>query len=155
MSAPAAQDSPEIRLERRMHAEIPLTRSIDVRVSAYGGTSLTLSAPLAMNSNHKGTAFGGSLFSLAVLAGWGLLVLKLGERDLDAELVIQDSSVQYLAPVSGDFRAEAKFPDADEFDRFARTLARRGKARARVVVLISHGGREAVRFEGTFAAVKT
>ena len=93
-----------------MHAEIPLTRSIDVRVSAYGGTSLTLSAPLAMNSNHKGTAFAEPV-SLAVLAGSGLLVLKLGERDLDAELVIQDSSVQYLAPVSGDVRAEAKFPE--------------------------------------------
>ena len=155
MSAPPAQDSAQIRLARRMHAEIPLTRSIDVQVTAYDGTALTLSAPLAMNSNHKGTAFGGSLFSLAVLAGWGLLVLKLGERHLDAELVIQDSSVQYLSPVRGDFSAEARFPDADEFERFVRTLSRRGKARARVAVLISHGGRDAVRFEGTFAAIKT
>jgi thioesterase domain-containing protein len=155
MKAQAAPDSPEIRLERRMHAEIPLTRSIDVRVSTYDGTALTLSAPLAMNSNHKGTAFGGSLFSLAVLAGWGLLVLKLGERGLDAELVIQDSNVEYLAPVRGDFSARATLPDAEEFIRFVRTLDRRGKARARVEVLISHGGRDAVRFEGTFAAIKT
>lgn len=137
-----------------MHAEIPLTRSIDVRVSTYDGKSLTLNAPLAMNSNHKGTAFGGSLFSLAVLAGWGLLVLKLGERDLDAELVIQDSKVEYLAPVRGDFNAQARL-DADEFERFVRTLSRRWKARIRVAVAIAADGRNAVRFEGTFAAIKT
>lgn len=137
-----------------MHAEIPLTRSIDVRVSTYDGKSLTLNAPLAMNSNHKGTAFGGSLFSLAVLAGWGLLVLKLGERYLDAELVIQDSNVEYLAPVRGDFNAQARL-DADEFERFVRTLSRRGKARVQVAVTISQDGRDAVRFEGTFAGIKT
>jgi thioesterase domain-containing protein len=137
-----------------MHAEIPLTRSIDVQVTAYDGTALTLSAPLAMNANHKGTAFGGSLFSLAVLAGWGLLVLKLGERHLDAELVIQDSSVQYLSPVRGDFSAQARFPDADEFERFVRTLAAAARLGRELRVLISHGGRDAVRFEGTFAAIK-
>jgi thioesterase domain-containing protein len=153
MKAQATPDSPAIRLERRMHAEIPLTRSIDVRVSTYDGKALTLKAPLAMNSNHKGTAFGGSLFSLAVLAGWGLLVLKLGERHLDAELVIQDSNVEYLAPVRGDFNAQARL-DADEWERFVRTLSRRGKARVQVAVTISQDGRDAVRFEGTFAGIK-
>src|SRR5262247_202907 len=122
MNAQPPPDSPESRLERRMHAEIPLTRSIDVRVRRFDGTALTLSAPLAANSNHKGTAFGGSLFSLAVLAGWGLLALKLEERNLHAELVIQDSHVEYLAPVRGDFSARATLPEASEFDRFARTL---------------------------------
>jgi thioesterase domain-containing protein len=154
MNAQPPLDSPESRLERRMHAEIPLTRSIDVKVRRFDGTALTLSAPLTSNSNHKGTAFGGSLFSLAVLAGWGLLVLKLGERDLEAELVIQDSSVQYLAPVRGDFSAQATLSE-EEFDKFVRTLERRGKARMRLHVLIAAGARDAVKFEGTFAAIRS
>jgi thioesterase domain-containing protein len=153
MNAQLPSDSLERRLERRMHAEIPLTRSIDVRVRRFDGTALTLSAPLVANSNHKGTAFGGSLFSLAVLAGWGLLVLKLSERNLEAELVIQDSTVQYLAPVRGDFSAQATL-SAEEFEKFVRMLERRGKARMRVTVMIAAEARDAVRFEGTFAAVR-
>ncbi|HKE43757.1 MAG TPA: YiiD C-terminal domain-containing protein, partial [Steroidobacteraceae bacterium] len=72
MKADAASD-PIGRLKAWMNAEIPLTRHIDVRIAGYDQDTLTLLAPLAANSNHKGTAFGGSLFSLAVLAGWGLL----------------------------------------------------------------------------------
>jgi len=154
MEAHAKPDPPAAQLERRLYAEIPLTRHIGVRVGAYDRATLTLKAPLAANSNHKGTAFGGSLFSLAVLAGWGLLVLKLAARGLEAEIVIQDSEVDYVAPVHGDFSARATLPDGDEFDRFVRTLERRGRARVQVSVVVSHDGREAVRFKGNFAAVR-
>ncbi|HKE45667.1 MAG TPA: YiiD C-terminal domain-containing protein, partial [Steroidobacteraceae bacterium] len=128
---------------------------IDVRIAGYDQDTLTLLAPLAANSNHKGTAFGGSLFSLAVLAGWGLLALKLGERALDAELVIQESHVEYLAPVRGDFSARASLPDASEFERFVKMLERRGKARIRIAVLVTQGDTLAVKFDGTFAAART
>jgi len=33
-------------------------------------SGIILSAPLLPNANYKGTAFGGSLFSVAVLTGW-------------------------------------------------------------------------------------
>lgn len=153
---PQAKGEMSVReLQARMHAEIPLTRHIDVRIGPYEPDALTLSAPLAANANHKGTAFGGSLFSLAVLAGWGLLALKLEERNLHAELVIQDSHVEYLAPVRGDFTARATLPEASEFSRFLRTLERRGRARIRVSVTVAQGDIETVRFDGTFAAVRT
>ena len=61
---------PAAALEKRILTDIPLARHIGVRVVEFDGSSLALGAPLAANSNHKGTAFGGSLFSLAVLAGW-------------------------------------------------------------------------------------
>ena len=136
-----------------MHREIPLTRHIEVRVEKYEGAALTLHAPLAANANHQGTAFGGRLFSLAVLAGWGLLTLKLAERGLKAEIVIQDSEVQYRKPVRDEFRACASLSDGHEFDRFARTLERRGRARVQVSVVVSDAAGEAVKFTGSFAAV--
>jgi thioesterase domain-containing protein len=154
MKAGAASD-PIRRLKAWMNAEIPLTRHIDVRIAGYDQDTLTLLAPLAANSNHKGTAFGGSLFSLAVLAGWGLLALKLEERGLHAELVIQESHVEYLAPVRGDFSARASLPDAGEFERFVKMLERRGKARIRIAVLVTQGDTLAVKFDGTFAAART
>ena len=57
-----------------------------IRVAAYDGTSLKLTAPLAPNINHKSTAFGGSLYSLAVLCGWGIVHLKLAEAALHKHL---------------------------------------------------------------------
>lgn len=145
MSTPLAQ------LERRILTDIPLARHIGVRAVEFDGRTLTLTAPLAANSNHKGTAFGGSLFSLAVLAGWGLLTLKLAERGIDGELVIQDSRVSYLAPVTRDLTARATLPDDEELDRFLRAVDRHRKGRIRLHVSIEHEGSEAVRFEGTFA----
>lgn len=139
------------RLERRILADIPLARHIGVRVVEFDGHALVLRAPLSANSNHKGTAFGGSLFSLAVLAGWGLLTLKLGERGVEGELVIQDSRVSYLFPVTGELTARATLPDDGELERFMRAVDRYRKGRIRLQASIEQEGREAVRFEGTFA----
>jgi thioesterase domain-containing protein len=145
MNMPAAD------LEKRILTDIPLARHIGVRVVDFDGSSLVLSAPLAANSNHKGTAFGGSLFSLAVLAGWGLLMAKLRERGVEGELVIQESRVTYLLPVTGELTARAVLPTGPELERFLRAVDRYRKGRLRLHVAIEHAGREAVHFEGTFA----
>ena len=57
------------QLRNVLHEEIPLTKAMGVEVNSYDGHCLVLSAPLDPNTNHKDTAFGGSLYSLAVLAG--------------------------------------------------------------------------------------
>jgi thioesterase domain-containing protein len=142
---------PAAALEKRILTDIPLARHIGVRVVEFDGSSLALGAPLAANSNHKGTAFGGSLFSLAVLAGWGLLTAKLRERGVEGELVIQDSRVSYLVPVTGELVARAALPTGPELERFLRAVDRYRKGRIRLHAAIEHAGREAVHFEGTFA----
>lgn len=142
---------PAAALEKRILTDIPLARHIGVRVVEFDGSSLALGAPLAANSNHKGTAFGGSLFSLAVLAGWALLTAKLRERGVDGELVIQHSRVNYLVPVTGDLVARTMLPTGPELERFLRAVDRYRKGRIRLRVAIEHAGREAVHFEGTFA----
>ena len=147
--------TPASRIEKRIHSDIPLARHIGVRVTQFDGHTLVLSAPLAANSNHKGTAFGGSLFSLAVLTGWGLLTLKLAERGVEGELVIQDSKVSYLLPVTGDLVARASLPESRELERFLAAVDRHRKGRIRLSVTIEHAGREAVRFDGTFALLNT
>ena len=47
-----------------------------LEVSHYDGQSLSLTAPLNLNDNDKGTAFGGSLYCAAVMAGWGYFYLR-------------------------------------------------------------------------------
>ena len=79
-----------------LHKEIPLTRAMGVEVESYDGSCLVLAAPLAPNINHKSTAFGGSLYSLAVLTGWGLLHLQLKQRDVLAHIIIRQSHIDYI-----------------------------------------------------------
>ena len=81
------------RLQSTLHTEIPLTQTMGIKVIAYGDRQLTLKAPLQPNINHKSTAFGGSLYSIAVLSGWGLLFLLLQEQELSGQIVIARSEV--------------------------------------------------------------
>jgi thioesterase domain-containing protein len=136
-------------LERTLHSEIPLSQAMGIRVTAYDGTSLKLAAPLAPNINHKCTAFGGSLYSLAVLCGWGMLHIKLAEAGLHKHIVIQEADIRYLLPVDQDLHAECHL-DATALQRFLRTLAKHGRARLALDVVITHNGLPAVEFAGRY-----
>ena len=141
--------TPAAALERTLHDEIPLSQAMGIRVAAYDGTSLKLTAPLAPNINHKCTAFGGSLYSLAVLCGWGLLHLKLAEARLHKHIVIQEADIHYLLPVDRNMNAECSV-DETKFRNFLRTLEKHGRARLSLDVAVKHDNRVAVEFSGRY-----
>src|SRR6266446_4830743 len=95
--------------EAFFHEQIPITRAMGVHVEAYDGSRLTLTAPLALNHNHLGTAFGGSLSAVATLAGYGLLWLELNDRT--AHVVIREGTISYRRPVRGEIRAVCRRPE--------------------------------------------
>jgi thioesterase domain-containing protein len=136
-------------LEQLLHSEIPISRAMGIRVSHYDGASLRLDAPLEPNFNHKSTAFGGSLYSLAVLCGWGLLHLMLADARIHKHIVIQESNIRYLHPVVQDLHAECRLDDA-AFKRFLHMLERNGRARLSLDVVITQGNRAAVEFTGRY-----
>ena len=122
-------------------------------VESADDAGVVLSAPLAPNANPKGTAFGGSLFSLAVLTGWAWLTRYLAVGAHPADAVIQTSSIRYLELVHGEFRARLACPDAAAVDKLARMLLRSGRGRIGLGVDIYQGGILATRFDGLYAAV--
>jgi thioesterase domain-containing protein len=138
------------RLEQQLHADIALARPMQVRVLAADETGLVLGAPLKANGNDKGTAFGGSLYSLAVLAGWALLSQQMRSRGIDCEVVIQESEVEYLQPVIADFEAKVRAPDDAALQRCLRTLARHARARIEVEVIVESARVEAVRMRARY-----
>jgi len=140
------------RIQELLHAKIPITRAMGVRVAEYDGRRLVLSAPLAENVNHLGTAFGGSLNTLAVLSGYGLLWLEL--QDEECHIVIRDSSISYERPVRGGLRASCALPEAEKLAEFKQTFHQRGKARIALASTIEDQGVTAVRFRGTFVALR-
>ncbi len=151
---PWIQISPDelIALEAELRQLIPLAAAMDVRTRGFDGRSLILVAPLEPNVNPKGTAFAGSLYSLAALAGWGMVRLLTRSMRLRCDIVIQESTISYLNPVETSFEAVCPLPEANEWARFSATLLRRGKARITLDVSINQDGRTGVKFHGAYVA---
>jgi thioesterase domain-containing protein len=140
------------QIEELFHSKIPITRAMGVRVESYDRERLVLTAPLQPNVNHLCTAFGGSLNSVAVLSGYGLLWLEL--QDTDCHIVIRDSSISYDHPVAGEIRAICVRPEADTLAQFKKHFLQKGKARIALYATIEHEGVIAVRFRGTYVALR-
>ncbi len=141
---------PALALELRDH--IPMAGAMKVTVTSFDESGLSLSAPLAPNVNPKRTAFAGSLYSVATLAGWGMVWLLTRALQLDCDIVIQEGTVSYLKPVTKDFNAVCALPDAAEWVRFNTMLRRKGKARIGLSASICEGPNLALRFRGIYAA---
>ncbi len=141
-------------INRYIHEQIPITAAMGARVESYTASQIVIAAPLAPNLNHKKTAFGGSLATLAILSGWTLVHLKLREEEISNELVIQRSSFDFLKPVEGDFRASAELADPGEWDRFIKVLKRRGMGRITIQSRIDGPDGLAGEHEGVYVAIK-
>jgi len=67
---------------------------------------------------------------------------------LTGKIVVQDSTIQYLKSVAGDFTASCRKPD--QLERLLMTLQRKGKARVELAVEIREAGSTAVAFTGRY-----
>jgi thioesterase domain-containing protein len=139
-------------LQHRIATEFALAKHIGVIVEAAGDARVVLRAPLEANANYKGTAFGGSLYAIAVLAGWAWVTRYLASREIAADTVIQESSMRFLLPVEGELHACAAAPSAAQIDKFSKMLQRAGRGRIHVRVQIHHLQALSALFEGVFAA---
>ncbi len=148
----ASSPDPRRELANLFEREIPLTRAMSVRVLAAGSEGVTLAAPLAPNLNYTGTAFGGSLGALLVLAGWAYLWLLLQRKGISGWVVVQESHSVFLQPVTREFEASCLPPTAAALAQFETTLRRWGRARIVVDVVIGSAASPAVRFRGTYVA---
>ena len=139
-------------LQKRITAEFALARHIGIVVDSAGDAGVTIRAPLAHNANYKGTAFGGSMYSVAVLAGWAWVTRYLAAEHVGADTVIQDSSMRFLVPVRGELHAHAAAPAPARIDKFRKMLLRAGRGRISVRVELHTNDELAALFVGEFAA---
>jgi thioesterase domain-containing protein len=134
--------------EEYFHQHIPITRAMGVRVLAHNENEFIVEAPVALNSNHLGTAFGGSINAIATLAAYGFV--WLGLRDHAVHVVVAESSIRFLRPVRETIRAICPRPDSSEWAAFQTQLAAKGKAHIVLRVNVVEEGQAAAAFEGTF-----
>lgn len=135
-------------------AHLPLAQFMQMEVESYDGNQLVLTAPLEPNINDKQTAFGGSLYNLAVMTCWGMLYLKTQEKGLKCNQVVSKGAMGYLAPVTGTLRAVCNAPSEEELTTFFEHFERKGRARMNLAANIECNGKVAVEFEGQYAILK-
>lgn len=123
-----------------------------IRVESANPERMVLSASFLKNINHKKTVFGGSLHAVATLACWSLLHVNLIKFYKGIQIVIANSEVKYLAPVTSDFKAECHFPHVDVWERFLAILQKKGKARLHLNATIFEKDQLCVDYSGVFVA---
>lgn len=153
MSSPHPPGTAACDLADYLHAKIPLTRAMGLRVAGIG-TRLVLEAPLDSNINHLGTAFGGSLHALPTLACYAVLWTLLNEAGINCHVVIKHSSADYLQPVKGLLRAVCVRPPPESTAGFIDNLRENRKARMTLTAIVEgENAKPAVEFSGVFVAV--
>ncbi|GEA10858.1 YiiD C-terminal domain-containing protein [Alteromonas sp. KUL49] len=133
--------------------KIPQVKSMEVEVISISPDSLTVSAPLEPNINHRDSVFGGSASSVSILSAWAFLHQKLASEGISTTLVIQKNTMTYDAPITGRFSATARLIDGSDWNKFVAMLKRKGKSRINVASHLDYEGNNAGQFEGTFVAV--
>ena len=136
-----------------LHEHIPLSAAMQLAVETLGEAGVTLSAPLEPNINHRHTAFGGSIASLATLAGWSLVHVGLTDAGLPSRVVVMSSQIEYLAPATGAFTARCPMPAPEDWNRFAASVRRRGKGRLTLRVEVRCAELLCATLTGTFVGV--
>jgi thioesterase domain-containing protein len=139
-----------------LHEMIPLAKAMGVGVEVSDDRSLVLTAPKEQNRNSLNTAFGGSLVSIATLAGYGVVWELMCNRENAPRpqwhIVVKESRAAYRRPVIGDLRAICERPAQAAIAEFKEALSRYGKAKLRARVI--EGGQTAVDVQAAFVVTR-
>lgn len=139
-------------LEETLHREVPLTRTMGVRVEEHDGRELLFLADFEPNINIHGTAFGGSLYSICAVVCWGMLHLKYEDEALQAHSVLGDASISYRLPVRGEIKARCRLPEDGSYEAFIENLRAGKRSRIELTAEILTERGVAVRFIGSYSA---
>jgi thioesterase domain-containing protein len=138
-------------LTTALHTLIPLTAAMGASVTHLDPEALTLTAPLSANHNHAGSAFAGSLYALASVAGWAFLHQLLQREKVQAELVLADGHVRYRQPVWHALQAQLHVPSAEQ-RLFLQRLQQGRRARLRLDIALPDQDTDAASFQGLYIA---
>lgn len=125
-----------------LNHSIPLTLAMQLQCATLLDGRISLIAPLQANRNDKGTAFGGSIATLATLAGWVEVQRQIDLAGMNeaVEIVIQRGETQYRLPIAEAFTATAVSPHPDDIARMLRVLKRKRLARLSLTVAVESAG---------------
>lgn len=132
--------------------KITLYEHLGIKVTEVGASRVCFEVSLDKNRNHKGTAFGGSLYAAAVLAAYALALAGLKHRGIETEnIVIAKGEIQYLRPVESDFTVVSTFFTTEEEESFFNDLQLKKRARGKIQSqILADGGSLKASLVGDF-----
>lgn len=139
-------------LEKFLHEQIPISKAMGVKILMANEASVELYGPLEPNRNHLGTAFGGSLNALLVLAGYSWIFNALESQGHHCHILLKTGHTEYFHPVEEDITAICRKPEQNLMDEFLKIYERKGLARINLISEISSRDGVACRFTGEFVA---
>ncbi|MCG8313387.1 MAG: thioesterase domain-containing protein [Pseudomonadales bacterium] len=138
-------------VREKLKTELPLLQQMAVDIVEYQPGHVIVEAPLEPNLNTHGTAFGGSLYCVATMCGWSMVHLTLMDAGFEPSVWVTKGEVEYLVPVTGALRAEAKV-SLEKCQALIDGYREKGKARMDITVEIYQGDALAMQLNATFAA---
>lgn len=139
-------------LEAFLYRQIPISQALGVRVTRADQTAVEITASLSANINHLGTAFGGSLNAILVIASYTWLFQILECEDPHSHVILKTGHTEYLKPVKENIRAICHAPDPQDLDRFLQTFRKKRRGRIHLFANVMTAEGEACRFKGEFVA---
>jgi thioesterase domain-containing protein len=139
-------------VRRKLAAGVPLISHMGVELVSWSPGEVIVEAPLEPNLNTHGTAFGGSLYCVAAMAGWAMTHLTLRQAGVMPSVWVVRGEVEYLRPVRGRLRAVATL-SAESGEALCVSFRQRGKAKAAIDIAVVEDGEVCVRLKALYAAV--
>ncbi len=142
-------------LEIFLHEQIPISKAMGIKIVAIDEEKVELNGPLGPNKNHLGTAFGGSLNALLVLAGYSWIFNSLEDRGHHCHILLKSAQTKYIHPVHEDMKSICLKPSQEIYDDFIKVYERKGLARIELISNIISRDGIACTFIGEFVAQRS
>lgn len=115
---------------QKLESKITLYKHLGLTPVLVSADEVRFQVSLEKSSNHKGTAFGGSLYTDAVLAAYTLVLAGLREGGFTTEnIVIAKGEIKYLRPIDSDFEVHCTWQSKEDLNSFYSDLRQKGKGR--------------------------
>jgi thioesterase domain-containing protein len=124
---------------------------MQLHIQDYNQNELITTAPLDININDKGTAFGGSLSTITIISSWSICWLISQELKFDSKnIVVIKNENSYLKPVTKDIICHTIKPNKQEIQVLKEKLGKKGSASLKIKSQIIENGEVCVEFEGVY-----
>lgn len=141
------------RLNDKIQTEIPLAHAAGIRLECSDDNTIVARAPLTANGNPHGSAFGGSLYVTALVAGYARTVLLVEQAGVDASVVVSHAQAEYHQPLHADISASVVPIDEKVQNRFIKSLTRHGRGRIDLTVRVIDAKIRVFELHLRFAAI--
>jgi thioesterase domain-containing protein len=140
------------RFEAECRQDIPLLTAMHLSFVSFEDLTLTMDAPLAPNINNKGTAFGGSISSICLFAGWAVATLAFVDNDIhNTEIVVFKTEMTFERPARGHLTANAIIKP-DDFEACLSRLKAgdTGRIRLDIEIELFHDDQRCATMQGLY-----